>query len=325
MNTNNGKLSADELQALQIASYQDSDDYQVIKHDLASEDTSLGFNESAIDMINERFTRQLRVGLMDVLRTTPKINIERVKIEKYGSYLSQLQAPLSVNTVKFEPLRGYSLIVIDPVVIFSSLDNFFGGMGKGNTPLHPGRMFTPTETSIIRIMLNIIFGSLKDAWSPIISLDFVETAAEINPQFAQIADENDLVIISRFVLSLDANTEGVISIVTPFISLKPIRDLLRSRIQTSEDNDVKDHQWREELRDACGHAKLQLVVNLAQIPSTIRELQEFEVGDIIYFNKPEYASAEIAGSRVFSADVGSVANNAAIQIIDFVQIPTTKQ
>jgi flagellar motor switch protein FliM len=101
--------------------------------------------------------------------------------------------------------------------------------------------------------------------------------------------------------------------------------LLRSRIQTSEDNDVKDHQWREELRDACGHAKLQLVVNLAQIPSTIKDLQAFEVGDILYFNKPEYASAEIAGSRVFSADVGSVGNNTAIQIKEFVQIPTKKQ
>lgn len=323
MNFTSGKLSAEELAALQQSGAADDQGLQVVLHDLATEDTSLGFNESAIDMINERFTRQLRVGLMDVLRTTPKISIDRVKIEKYGAFLSNLQAPLSVNTVKFEPLRGYSLIVIDPVVIFSSLDNFFGGMGKGNTPLHPGRMFTPTETSIIRIMLNIIFGSLKDAWSPIISLDFVETASEINPQFAQIADENDLVIISRFVLALDANTEGTISIVTPFITLKPIRDLLRSRIQTSEDNDIKANQWRDEMRDACGHAKLELVVNLSQINSTLKELQHLAIGDILYFNKPEFASVEISGARVFNAEVGSVGNNAAIQIKKFVQTPNT--
>jgi flagellar motor switch protein FliM len=323
MNYTSGKLSPEELMALQESSGQDDDSLQVVLHDLATEDTSLGFNESAIDMINERFTRQLRVGLMDVLRTTPKISIERVRIEKYGAFLSTLQAPLSVNTVKFEPLRGYSLIVIDPVVIFSSLDNFFGGMGKGNTPLHPGRMFTPTETSIIRIMLNIIFGSLKEAWSPIISLDFVETASEINPQFAQIADENDLVIISRFVLALDANTEGTISVVTPFISLKPIRDLLRSRIQTSEDNDAKANQWRDEMRDACGHAKLELVVNLSQIQSTLKDLQHMAVGDILYFNKPEFASVEISGARVFTAEIGSLGNNAAIQIKKFVQIPNS--
>ena len=29
------------------------------------------------------------------------------------------------------PLRGYSIVVIDPAVVFSSLDSFFGGFGKG--------------------------------------------------------------------------------------------------------------------------------------------------------------------------------------------------
>ena len=103
MNYTSGKLSDEELLALQESSAYQDESAQVVLHDLATEDTSLGFNESAIDMINERFTRQLRVGLMDVLRTTPKISIERVKIEKYGTFLSTLQAPLSVNTVKFEP------------------------------------------------------------------------------------------------------------------------------------------------------------------------------------------------------------------------------
>ncbi len=327
MSNPSGKLTPEELQALQQESMANGlatgrEAYQVVKHDLASEDTSLGFNESAIDMINERFTRQLRVGLMDVLRTTPKIQVDRVKIEKYGAFLSKLQAPLSVNTVKFEPLRGYSLVVIDPSIIFSSLDNFFGGLGKGSNPVHPGRMFTPTENSIIRIMLNIIFASLKEAWSPILQLDFTETAAEINPQFAQIADENDLVIVSRFVLSMDSNaSEGTISIVTPFISLKPIRDLLRSRIQSSEENDAKDTQWREELADASGHAKLRLLVNLGQIYSSLGELQTMQAGDILFFKKPEYATGEIEGAKIFTAEVGNIGNNVAVKIKEFVQIP----
>jgi len=81
MNYTSGKLSDQELLALQESSAYQDESAQVVLHDLATEDTSLGFNESAIDMINERFTRQLRVGLMDVLRTTPKISIERVKIK----------------------------------------------------------------------------------------------------------------------------------------------------------------------------------------------------------------------------------------------------
>ena len=122
---------------------------RVRKHDLASENSSLGVNVSAIDMINERFIRMFRLGLLEVLRTTPRVNPTRVQILKFGDYIKTLKAPLSVNTIRISPMRGNSVIIIDPNVVFSSLDSFFGGFGKGVSDLPPGRMFTATETRII--------------------------------------------------------------------------------------------------------------------------------------------------------------------------------
>ena len=52
-------------------------------------------------------------------------------------------------------------MVIDPSLVFASLDNF-GGFGRGIGELPPGRLFTPTETSIINITLDVFFGSLQD-------------------------------------------------------------------------------------------------------------------------------------------------------------------
>src|SRR6056300_1433936 len=68
---------------------------KVRKHDLASEDSSLGVNISSIDMINERFIRQFRLGLLEVLRTSPRINPTRVQILRFSDYLKMLKAPLS--------------------------------------------------------------------------------------------------------------------------------------------------------------------------------------------------------------------------------------
>ena len=67
---------------------------RVRKHDLASENSSLGVNVSAIDMINERFIRMFRLGLLEVLRTTPRVNPTRVQILKFGDYIKTLKAPL---------------------------------------------------------------------------------------------------------------------------------------------------------------------------------------------------------------------------------------
>jgi len=104
---------------------------RVRKHDLASENSSLGVNVSSIDMINERFIRMFRLGLLEVLRTTPRVNPTRVQIMKFGHYLGMLKAPLSVNTIRINPMRGNSVIIIDPNVVFSSLDSFFWRLRQG--------------------------------------------------------------------------------------------------------------------------------------------------------------------------------------------------
>ena len=161
---------------------------RVRKHDLASENSSLGVNVSSIDMINERFIRMFRLGLLEVLRTTPRVNPTRVQIMKFGDYVGMLKPPLSVNTIRINPMRGNSVIMIDPNVVFSSLDSFFGGFGKGVSDLPPGRLFTATETRIIHIILEVFFRSLKEAWGPVLEIDCEQVSSEINPQFAQIAD-----------------------------------------------------------------------------------------------------------------------------------------
>ena len=282
-------LSPEELDAL-AAGIQDGSiesdtgvntSARALKHDLTNEDSSLGVNVGAVDMINERFVRQFRLGLLEVLRTTPKVNMANVEIMKFGDYIKDLSPPLAVNTIRLNPLRGYSMVVIEPSVIFASLDNFFGGFGRGIDGLPPGRLFTPTESSIIKIMLNVLFGSLQEAWAPIMQIKCEHVGSEINPQFAQIADENDLVVVSRFASELGQDVTGNIDLIYPYSSLKPIRDLLRGRVQTGDGNDASDKVWSSELQSAALDAELEVKVTLSDIETTIAQFEEMREDDII--------------------------------------------
>ena len=100
-------------------------DIEAIKHDLTNEDSSIGMNLTAVNLINERFIRYLKSGILDVLRASAKVTAEGVAVMKYEEYISGLQAPIALNTVKLTPLTGKSLVVIDPSIIFTALDNFF--------------------------------------------------------------------------------------------------------------------------------------------------------------------------------------------------------
>ena len=287
---------------------------RVKKHDLASEDSSLGVNITSIDMINERFIRTFRLGLVEMLRTSPKVNPNQVEIVRFGDYLKSLKAPLSVNVVRMNPLRGNSIVVIDPTVVFSSLDSFFGGFGKGVGNLPPGRLFTPTESRIINMILEVFFKSLKDAWSAVLPVDFELVSSEINPQFAQIADENDLVILTRFEAEGNMDAQGFIDLVYPYASLKPIRELLRSRVQSGDGNDESDKQWREELEEAVDSASLEARVLLGSIESSFGEIETMKEGDVLFFKKPDLARLLVNGLPAFDVQVGIIGAQTAVQI-----------
>ena len=287
---------------------------RVKKHDLASEDSSLGVNITSIDMINERFIRTFRLGLVEMLRTSPKVNPNQVEIVRFGDYLKSLKAPLSVNVVRMNPLRGNSIVVIDPTVVFSSLDSFFGGFGKGVGNLPPGRLFTPTESRIINMILEVFFKSLKDAWSAGLPVDFELVSSEINPQFAQIADENDLVILTRFEAEGNMDAQGFIDLVYPYASLKPIRELLRSRVQSGDGNDESDKQWREELEEAVDSASLEARVLLGSIESSFGEIEAMKEGDVLFFKKPDLARLLVNGLPAFDVQVGTIGAQTAVQI-----------
>ncbi len=288
-------------------------------HNLVTEDTTIGINLAAVDMITERFTRHLRLGLMEVLRTSPRITADRVKTLPFSEYLKDLKAPLSVNTVRLSGLRGTSMVVIDPNVVFASLDNFFGGFGRGIDGLPPGRMFTPTETRIINIMLEVIFASIHEAWSPIMEINCEHIGSEINPAFVQIVDENDLVIVCHLEVELSGKERGAVDIVYPFATLKPIRDVLRGRVQDSEDPSVDHDVWARELAGAASDAELEHRVILGEIDLTLGDFNKMQPGDILDLKKYDTARVLVDDIPLFDADVGTANGYAAARLLKAVE------
>lgn len=340
MNDSQPLLSPEELAAL-TAGVNDGSiavdtgynlDAAVKKHDLAAEDSSLGVNVAAVDMINERFIRLFRLGMLEVLRTSPRINPTHAQIVRFGDYLQSLPPPLSVNIVRMPPLRGYAMVVLEPSVVFSSLDSFFGGAGNNMaagakrragdkageaSPLNtlaPTRMFTPTETRIIKIILQVFFRSFKEAWSPVAPVDFEHVSSEINPQFAQIADENDLVVLTRFESESATHVGGYIDMVIPYVALKPVRDLLRGRVQSGDGNEESDKLWRQQLGEAVFDADLELQVLLGKLQLSLTQIENMKIGDILPFKKAEFARALIRDMPVYDVEVGSLGSQVAVKI-----------
>ena len=287
-------------------------------YDLTLQDTSVGVNVTAIEQINDRFHRFMRAGLLDELRYNARLQPGRIEIIRYADYVQSTSPPLSVNVTKIDPLRGECLAVIHSQVVFSCLDNWFGGSPQSLTSVAPGRIFTPTESAVIEKIRGVIFQSLSEAWAPFLQVECSLSTSEISAVFANIAADDDMIILNRFETMGDGEDLGYVDIVYPYASLKLVRDVLRSRIQTSGSDDEADMRWGDDLVESLDEVPIDVVVTAAELEISVEQLSSLKAGDWLPIRPPEHAEVSVNGFPVFTAEVGSKGNQVAIQIVESV-------
>src|SRR4029450_3961841 len=174
-------------------------------------------------MISARSPAQSATSLFAMLRRQPEITVLPIQMVKFSDYVHSLAVPTNLNMVKFLPLRGTGLIVLDPKLVFAAVDNFFGGVGR--FAKIEGREFTATEQRIIHMVLKHVFGDLKEAWSHVARLDIEYLSSEVNPHFANVVSPSEVVVVSTFRIELDGGC-GDIHVTMPSSLIEPLRELL---------------------------------------------------------------------------------------------------
>ena len=121
--------------------------------------------------------------------------------------------------------------------------------------------------------------------------------------------------MSRFDAEPTAQGKGFIDLVYPYAALKPIRDLLRSRVQSGDGNEESDKQWRSDLETAVHDSSVEMQFLLGHINLALSQLESMKEGDVMYFKKPDMARVYISDLPSFDVEIGSVGSNIAAKII----------
>ncbi len=229
-----------------------------------------------LEMINERFARLFRISLFNMLRRSPEISVAPIQMRKFGEYVHTLHVPTSLNLLKFNPLRGTALAVIDPKLVFAVVDNFFGGNGR-HAKIE-GREFTATETRVIHMMLKLAFSDLREAWTHVAPVEIEYLNSEINPHFANIVSPTEIVVITKFHIELDGGG-GDLHVTMPYSMLEPLRELLDAGVQS--DRADHDDRWGIALREEAEDAEVQLSTLLGRSTIKLADLLNLKPGDVI--------------------------------------------
>jgi flagellar motor switch protein FliM len=279
-------------------------------YNLATEERIVRARMPAFEMVNERFARQLRVALFNFLRRSADVTVAPPRVQKFSDFVRNLVVPTNLNLVQIKPLRGTSLFIFDPNLVFLVVDGLFGGSGQFHSRVE-GRDFTQTEMRIIQRMLEIVFEEYEKSWKPVHEVKLEYVRSEMNTQFASIATPNDVVVVTTLNIEFGP-AGGEFHICTPYSSLEPIRDQLYSSIQA--DAHETDKRWFKQMQREVQSAEVELVVNLGRAAVTLEQILNMQAGDVIGIDVPDTMQAEVDGVPVIECRCGVFNGQYAVRV-----------
>mgnify|MGYP003393264181 CR=1 FL=1 len=282
------------------------------EYDFSSQERIVRRRIPTLEMINERFSKAMRTSLFKFLHRSPEIFMSGIQVRKFSEYVDGLHVPANLNIIRFSPLRGRAIIEMEPSLIFSVVDNYFGGGGQFYGTTGEAREFTLTEMRIVQMLLDMMFRNLKEAWKPVMELNFEYLGSEINPSFASIVGPEDIVMISPINIALESGG-GDIKIVMPYSMIEPIRGLLDTIGDDSEGSDLK---WKNALRGEVLRADMQVNGILVEKNISLGEVLRFKKGDVIPIDMPKTVALMAGNIPVYTGKACVSEGYYAVQIID---------
>jgi flagellar motor switch protein FliM len=312
-------LSQDEIDALlegvtgesQKLAKDETPQGAIRSYDLSSQERIVRGRMPTMEVINERFARNLRVGLFNFIRRSPEISVGTVQVQKYSMFLRELVVPTNFNIVAVRPLRGSGLVVCEPTLLFGVIDSLFGGNGKFHTRIE-GRDFSPTEQRVINRLVEVVTEEYKKAWKGVYPLELGYQRSEMQPQFATIATPSEIVVSTSFTLEIGDLT-GSLHICIPYSTLEPIRDLLYSSVQG--DSIEVDRRWVKLLSQEIQAAEVEVVAELAKADATVEQLLALKVGDFIELEREGVIQSKVDGVPIFDAEYGTHNGKYALKVV----------
>lgn len=281
-------------------------------YDLSVKHSFIPERLTALEIINERFARQFRIGLFNLLRRNTDVIASPIETQTF-KYFSDISSTYHLNLVHLNPLRGSCLFSFSPELVFIVVDTLFGGDGHTNKVATEGREFTHTEQQIIKRVLSLALTIYQNAWADIYSIETEYIRSEIQSKFTNITTSpDDVVLTSKFKIEI-GSFKATFCICIPYAMVEPIKEsLIKPPIeqQTYQDDNI----WMSSLTSGIKQSTVELVANFTCIQTTVSKLLELKTNDVLVIDKPTNLDVTVGGVPVLKGHYGKVNKQYAIKV-----------
>ena len=266
-----------------------------------------------LQMMHETFARLSTTSLSAQLRTIVHVHVASVDQLTYEEFLRSIPNPTTIAVINMDPLKGSSILEIDPSITFTIIDRLFGGPGEASKI---NRELTDIELSVVEGIIVRILGNLREAWSNVIDLRPRLGNIETNPQFAQIVPPTDMVVLITLETKV-GDVEGMTNFCIPYLTIEPIISKLSAQYWYSSIRKGGTTENLAILKKRLETVYIDLIAELGNLEISVKDVLGLGMGDIIKLehNKVDDDMVLKIGNRTkFNARPGVVGNHMSVQI-----------
>jgi flagellar motor switch protein FliM len=268
-----------------------------------------------LELICKNFADLAGGSLSGLLGRDAAVHFESLESVKSADLQASLPVPGTLAVVRLKPLPGLGYISVEPALLLTLLDGFFGGSGRPNTD--PQAVVAPAAQRFLALMLRSFAADFATAWLPVSAVELEIVKQETNPRLVQLGGPLESVAVARFNVEFAARS-GHIDWLLPDALLSPIRELLAGDGAAAP---VRKHEaWAPVLTSALQDAPLETHAVLAQTQISLRELVKLLPGDIIPIEAPQQVTLLAGDVPLYRGRFGISQGRNALKILPGVPV-----
>jgi flagellar motor switch protein FliM len=263
-----------------------------------------------LEVVCKSFAERAGVALSTMLGRDASMQFTSLESAKSGDLQAALPVPASLAVVRLKPLPGFAFISVEPSLLLTLLDGFFGGSGRAITD--PAAAIAPAAQRFLALMLRSFAPALTAAWAPVTPVELELVKQETNPRLVQLGAPLESLLVVRFNVEFGARG-GHIDWLLPEPLLAPVRETLAA--DGGQTTLRKQEPWAPVLSKALQDAEVDTRAILAQAQISLRELVRLSPGDIIPIEAPQQVTLFAGDVAVYRGRFGISQGRNALKIL----------
>jgi flagellar motor switch protein FliM len=290
---------------------------EVLPYELGNQTPIIRGRMPGLEAVYDRFARIYAQTFSHHVRRPVTITRRSTELVSFRDYLGAITTPASLSIFGMNPLQGHALFVFEHHLVHVLIDLLFGGNGWFENP-PPKREFTGIE---IRMLSKVVFSALEDlgkAWKRLTPLEPYFERMEIQPKFAAIVPQEEVVASTTFDVEIN-RVPYTMSICLPYLMLDPVRLQIEAGKNNYDEevNTVNVSRLEENLRNS----KVCVKVALGEARMSLRNFLTLKTGDRIILNQDQDKPLKVMvqDKLKFMATQGAYKGKHAVQITKMIE------